>query len=154
MLAEFAQYFENHGIQKIGAILFVLSWVLEVSKIKINPWSWIARHVGTAINKDVMQKVSELEGNVNKLRDEVQNIRNDAGEQNALNARSRILRFGDEIRYHTPHSKEHFDQILRDITKYDSYCDTHKDFKNNAANVTSKIIINAYQEHLEKNDFL
>ena len=106
----------------VAAIAAALSTFLEVSKIEINPWSWLAKKIGRAINGEVIAKVDKLEK-------EVCNIQNGMDERAAKDARVRILRFGDEVLHGAEHSKEHFDQILLDITEYENYCDEHKDFK-------------------------
>ena len=69
-------------------------------------------------------------------------------------SRSHILRFGDELRRGVPHSKEHFDQILLDISKYEHYCETHPNFPNGQAIATIKQIKKTYQICLEENNFL
>ena len=43
------------GLTTIAVV--VLASLLEVSKIKINPWSW----VGSLLNKNVMCKVDKIE---------------------------------------------------------------------------------------------
>ena len=78
----------------------------------------------------------------------------DDDEQWASLSRSHILRFGDELLHNVAHSKEHFDQILLDISKYEHYCETHKDYKNDVANETIKRIKKTYQKCLDNNDFL
>ena len=47
-----------------------------------------------------------------------------------------------------------FDQILRDITTYERYCDNHPNFENNNKVLTSKRIKDIYEDCLEKADFL
>lgn len=42
-------------------VVAVLSTFLEVSKIKINPWSALGRAIGKALNGDVMNKIDDLE---------------------------------------------------------------------------------------------
>ena len=41
-------------------LLAVLSTLVEVSKIKINPWSSLAKAIGRAINADVLQDLSKV----------------------------------------------------------------------------------------------
>ena len=130
-----------------GGLTLILMTLIQITPIKINPWSWIARIIGRAINGEVLEKVNSLSEDVKALKDE------DA-EQWASLSRSHILRFGDELLHGVPHSKEHFDQILIDISKYESYCDEHQDYKNNIANATIKQIKNTYQKCLEDNKFL
>lgn len=130
-----------------GGLMVVLMTLIQVTPIKINPWSWFARVIGRAINGEVLEKVNNLSADVKALKDE------DA-EQWASLSRSHILRFGDELLHGVPHSKEHFDQILLDISKYEDYCDEHPNYKNNIANATIKQIKNTYQKCLEENKFL
>ena len=50
--------------------------------------------------------------------------------------------------------EESFDEILSDITEYESYCATHQDFKNNRTKSTEKIIIEVYEHCLRTDSFL
>lgn len=129
-----------------GAILFIMTFI-EITPIKINPWSWIGKKIGRAINGEVIEKVEALSR-------DVKNNKEDDDEQWASLSRSHILRFGDELLHNVAHSKEHFDQILLDISKYEKYCDEHKDYLNNVAHETIKRIKKTYQESLDKNNFL
>lgn len=130
-----------------GGWLFVAMTLVQITPVKLNPWTWLGRIIGRAINGEVLEKVDTLTNDVNALREE------DA-EQWASLSRSHILRFGDEILHGVQHSKEHFDQILLDITKYEDYCEEHPNYKNNVANATIKQIKNTYQKCLEENRFL
>lgn len=130
-----------------GSVLLILSMILQIAPIKINPWSWIAKKIGKALNGEVVEKVDNLESNVEKLRAECE-------ERAATNCRTRILHFGDEILHNVRHSKEHFDQVLLDITAYEQYCNEHPHFKNNVAMATIKRITEVYEECVENNDFL
>ena len=130
-----------------GGLTLLLMTLVQITPIKLNPWSWVGRMIGRAINGEVLDKVNTLANDVRELKDE------DA-EQWASLSRSHILRFGDELLHGVPHSKEHFDQILLDISKYEEYCDEHPNYKNNIANATIKQIKNTYQKCLEDNNFL
>lgn len=130
-----------------GGILAVVFTVLQIAPIKINPWSWLARAIGRAINGEVIAEVRTL-------REDVKHNKEDDDEQWASLSRSHILRFGDELLHGVAHSKEHFDQILLDISKYEKYCENHPEYLNNIANATIKQIKNTYQRCLEENSFL
>ena len=41
--------------------LVVLLTLIQIAPVKVDPWSWIARKVGHAINGEVLQKVEVLE---------------------------------------------------------------------------------------------
>ena len=91
-----------------GGILLILMTLVQISPIKIDPWSWLGRIIGRAINGEVLEKVETLTKDVAKNKA-------DDDEQWASLSRTHILRFGDEIRHGVIHSKEHFDQVLLDI---------------------------------------
>lgn len=130
-----------------GGVTVLLLTLVQISPIKINPWSWLGRCIGRAINGEVLEKVEALS-------EDVKNNKEDDDEQWASLSRSHILRFGDELLHGVSHSKEHFDQILLDISKYESYCKTHPKYLNNIATATIKQIKKTYQKCLEENKFL
>lgn len=129
-----------------GAVLILLT-LIQIAPIKVNPWSAIAAVIGRAINREVITSVNEL-------RAELQSLRSISDEREAVAARIRILRFGDEIYQGTMHSKEHFDQTLDDITDYEQYCAAHPNFKNDMTAITVQTIKETYQKCLEKHNFL
>ena len=124
-----------------GGIVLVLMTLIQITPIKLNPWSWLGRCIGRAINGEVLEKVEALS-------QDVKHNKADDDEQWASLSRSHILRFGDELLHGVAHSKEHFDQILLDISKYEKYCDSHPEYLNNIANATIKQIKKTYQKCL------
>lgn len=131
----------------IALLLAGLSTIVQISPLKINPWSWLGKQIGRAINGEVLNKVESMES-------ELKDLRNTVDERAAKDARTRILRFGDECLHGEKHSKEHFDQILEDIKEYEDYCHDHHDFKNNKAVLTIGSIESIYQQRLQDHDFL
>lgn len=98
-------------------------------------------------NNQVIAKLTSLD---TKLE---QHIQQDAAAK-ADDSRSRILRFGDEVRREILHTEEHWIDILLDIDRYEDYCDTHPNYENNRATHTIQYLKNVYDGHLKKNDFL
>lgn len=131
----------------VALLLGGLSTLIEITPIKLNPWTWMARKVGRAINGEVIAKVDGLEKDIKQLD-------YDAKEREAKAARARVLRFGDEILHKCRHSKEHFDDILQDITMYEKYCDEHPEFENERMQLTVRHIEEAYGKCLKENDFI
>ena len=137
-----------------SAILVAMSGVIEVSKIKLNPWSWLARHVGRAINGEVLDKMDAMNDRVDKLSVKVDQSEARQTERDAKMARNHILRFGDEVRVGTRHSKESFDEVLADITAYESYCQAHPEFPNHRTRAAEKFISETYHRCLKEDSFL
>lgn len=130
-----------------AAIAVALLSVVEVSKIKVNPWSWIGRKIGKVLNGEVMEKVETVET-------EVKSIRAEFDEDRAVTARVRILRFNDELLQNEKHSKDSFDQCLADIDAYEKYCHCHPKFKNNMTVMATENIKNCYKKCMDQHDFL
>ena len=137
-----------------SAALVALSGVVEFSKIKINPWTWLARHVGRAINGEVLDKMDTMNDRVDKLSVKVDQSEARQDERDAKTARTHILRFGDEVRIGTRHSKESFDEVLADITAYESYCQAHPEFPNHRTRAAEKFITETYDRCLKEDSFL
>ena len=134
----------QHGM--IG-LLVILAGMIKIPKLELNIWNLIGRTIGRSINKEVLEKVSQLSR-------EVDILKKDEELERARQARQRILRFNDEILFEKRHSKEHFDEILDDIDTYEEYCRTHEDYENNKAVLAIATIREVYKDCLKTHDFL
>lgn len=95
----------------------------------------------------ILEKITSLEKKVNDL-----DTKND--EQNAINARIRILRFADDLMDGRERSKESYDQCLEDVDTYEKYCGVHHDFQNGKTVATIAYIRSVYGKRLERHDFI
>lgn len=93
------------------------------------------------------KKLNSLEEAFNKKNAEDQ-------EKEAKSARRRILRTDDEIRIGVKHSKDFFDDVLRDIDYYEEYCDDHPHFKNKCAESAINNVLACYETCKADNSFL
>ena len=159
-LQELISVFKNNG-NFILASLLVISLLVEITPVKINPWSWFAKKIGSAFNGEVMKEIETLKTEmvdvnteVKGIKKDVSDIREEAKEREATNRRARILEFGDEILHEVDYSKEHWDSVLMDISAYEDYCDDHPHYMNNVAKATIKHIKRMYDKHLEEDSFL
>ena len=147
------------NLGNLSILLFLVLSLVEISPIKVNPWSvlikWIAKLLGIVELKteivQVRNRMDELEKKIDQMK-----ISEEEKSQlkEALSARRRILRFNDELLLKIKHSKEMFNDILKDITDYDNYCRTHPDFKNKKAVFVEENVARAYQDCMENNSFL
>ena len=107
-----------------GGMVLVLLSLIEVSPIKINPWSRLAKIIGHALNAEVLEQQKQTQ---KKLEEHIQVD----DERNANLLRTQILRFNDELIDDKHHTREHFIEILAIIDAYEDYCRSHPDYKNN-----------------------
>ena len=127
-----------------GGALLILLTLIQIAPIKINPWTALARAIGRAINKDVLDETR-------KILDE--HIKTDDA-RNADLHRSKILQFNNELLRDIPHTREDFIEILAEIDFYEKYCDTHPEYENNRATHAVANIKRVYDGRLIKHDFL
>lgn len=92
------------------------------------------------------EKMDSIIDRIDKLSEKVD------GNQAVL-ARTHILRFDDELMNGMDHSQEYFRQQLDDIDTYEKYCEGHPDFRNSYAVSAIKHIRDTYQLLLEKHEF-
>ena len=92
---------------------------------------------------DTKAQIVEVKKSINKLGERID-------ENQAILARSHILRFDDELLNDVNHSKEYFSQTLQDIDVYEAFCMNHPNFKNSFATAAINHIRKTYDELLEK----
>lgn len=143
-----------------GAALLLLTLV-ELTPIKINPWSKLAEKIGRAFNKPALDKITAVEQQLRKTNEKLAetnekldgHMANDEL-QKAEDARAAALRFNNELLRDIPHTREEFFEVLQKIDIYEDYCDRHKDYENNRAVHAIANINRVYDERLAKHDFL
>ena len=113
-----------------GGLLLIALTVVQLVPIKINPWSWIAKTIGRAVNAELSR------------------------ERTADGHRAQILHFNNELLRNIDHTKEEFVEVLTEIDAYESYCKEHPEYPNNRAVLAIENIQDNYKERLQKHDFL
>lgn len=137
-----------------GGVLLVLLSLVEISPIKLNPWSRIAKWLGRAINADVIKEIETVKTTQAETRKRLETHIVTSERREADNCRVRILRFNNELIRDIPHTREEFVEILKDIDEYKRYCRDHTDYENERAVHAIANIGRVYDERLEKHDFL
>ena len=88
-----------------------------------------------------------------KILEAIQKINNKLDQRTAIACRIRILKFMDEIIEGWEHSKDSYNQIMRDITDYLQYCDDHPQFLNHQTDATIERLKKDYEQRLAANNF-
>jgi hypothetical protein len=107
------------------------------------------------------QKEDRTTDRLSNLSDQIEDVQNTLdshikadAENDAKQARRRIIVFSDECRRGMLHSSEHFDSVLDDITFYRNYCETHPGFKNEKAAHSIKYVEEVYDKAKRENAFI
>lgn len=140
------------GILSVAAVGLILS-LIEVSKIKINPWSAIRKWIGDFFGAEHAERINKLEAGINQLTDLLKSHIEDSNRRDADKSRRRILSFEREIQWEIKHSEEEFADVLETIQHYETYCAAHPDYKNHIAVESAAHIREVYRERLRKRDF-
>lgn len=135
--------------------------LVQVSPIKINPWSWIWkmlkwiwRSFCRSLNAEVLAQLSEVRKDQQETKAKLENHIKLDDEREADKVRASILQFNNELLRDLPHTKEEFVEILSKIDWYNDFCETHKDYRNSRAVHAIANIERVYDERLQKHDFL
>ena len=83
-------------------------------------------------------RTKDLEDKIDELGEKI-----DANQ--AVLARTHILRFSDELKNGIEHSAEYFRQQLDDCDTYDKYCQSHPEFKNSYTEIANKHIKETFE---------
>ena len=133
---------QNPGFTVIGVVTLI-----QISPIRIDPWTWLAKLAHRLILGGIDDKLATIDKKIDRVESTIE-------EREAVLARTHILRFNDELYNNIKHSKEYFDQQLEDIDRYEQYCDKHPDFKNSRTVMASKNIKDTYNRLLDGHKFL
>lgn len=127
----------------LGIILVALGFFFEVTKIPINPISWI----GKLLNKDINKKIDTLETKVDNIECKHDTTR-------CATLRKNILQFAENCSMDgcDKHTKEHYDNIFNEITEYDEIIERRK-LKNGAFTESAKYIKECYHYHMAHSSF-
>ena len=137
-----------------GSGLLVLLTLIQITPIKINPWSAIARWLGRAINAEVLKELDEVRKSQKDTQKKLERHVQADDARNADMHRLRILQFNNELLRGIPHTREDFIEVLAEIDFYERYCEAHPEYQNNRCVHAIANIGRVYDERLQKRDFL
>lgn len=135
------------GARAVLIIIISIMSLIQVAPVKLNPWSWLAKQVGEAVNGKVFRRLDVLENDLRALSAKTE-------ERTVVEARSRITLFADELLQGQRHSKDAFDHILTDIDYYADYCERHPAFRNEITMASVAEIKRVYTKCRQDRDFL
>ena len=143
------------GITWLAGVATVIDTTLVQNfSDKYKPWTWLAEQFGKAANKEIIDRLDNVEKKIINIEERDSEQDKKVEEERAKAARRRILRFADEIRSKVRHSKEFFDDVLADISFYKNYCKENPKFENEKAVMAIELIEETYKKCLRENDFL
>lgn len=135
-------------------VLVALLSLVEVSPIKINPWSGLAKWLGRAFNAEVLADLKAVQQAQKDTRSALDKHQASDDEYKAECHRAALLAFNTSLLRGELHTQEDFFDTFRHIDQYEDYCRSHPGYKNNRASHAIANIGRVYDERLKARDFL
>lgn len=143
-----------------GGVLLFLMTVVQVTPIKVNPWSWLGKllqkgmkAMGMAFNAELLREVGEIKGSQEVIREKLENHIKTDDDRHADGLRAAILCFNMELIRGIKHTHEDFSEVLSKIDEYEQYCESHERYQNSKAVYAIANIKDVYRTRLKKRDF-
>ena len=132
--------------QHLWTFVIIVSIFIQITPIKLNPWSALFKWIGKTITGDACNKIDGLISKVDQIEKDVM-----VNEKDRI--RWEILDFANSCHHGRRHSRDEFRHIVELNDKYKNLLEKTKD-KNGVFEVEYNYIQDLYAERLEKNDFL
>jgi len=130
----------------LSIILISSITVIQISPIKIDPWTLVFKKLGDWINGDIKQELIELKKNSDELK-------RDFEETKAQDKRWHILSFANSCRNGKRHSKDEWEHLITELREYEEYT-KRKNIPNGVFEEDAKYLRSLYQKISMENDFL
>lgn len=140
-------------IHHIVQIILGLSVFIQITPIKLNPWSALFNWIGKKINMESDKKIDELIKSTNELEKKIQNIDTKVDQNEKDRIRWEILDFSNSCRNGRKHAKDEYQHIIALGDKYETLLVKTHD-KNGVFTTEYEYIKEQYRLHSEQNDFL
>lgn len=119
----------SQNIPWLAAGCLFLSCFIEVSKIPVNPWGWLFRHISKFITKDIDEKLEKNEQDrinqdkaimeaIEALHKRLDENQRKEDERYVKQLRMKIIDFAGSIRNGKVNSREAFEEIMRTYNDY------------------------------------
>lgn len=137
----------------IIAVLVGLSALIQITPIKINPWTALFKWIGNKVNEDLRNQVGGLNEKINNLSKDIDTLGKQRKEDEKDRIRWEMLEFANSCRNGRRHTKDEYLHIIELNDKYKKLLKETND-KNGVFEVEYEYIKELYKERQEKNDFL
>lgn len=127
-------------------VVMLMMTFVEITPIKLSPWTAIFNWFGKRLNKDVTDKID-------KIGEKLEHHIKESEEIELKTRRMSILDFSSSIIRGVNYHKEKFDFMINECDQYEKYCKDN-DIKNGVAEASIAEIRRIYGEHLRNNNFL
>lgn len=126
-------------------IIVLLTTLIQISPLKLNPWDFCLGWVGDRLNSHIIKKVDALD---TKLTEHIAESRDSSVKQK----RERILKFVEDGMGGKTYTKETFEFMIKECDDYETYIKKN-DIKNGVIEASITEIRRRYLDHVHNADF-
>ena len=151
-VAESKPFFEwlwNHLIY----IIFGLSVIIQITPIKLNPWSRIFKWFGNAINGEVKESINNVNQSINTINTKMTNMEGEMRTNEKDRIRWEVLDFANSCHNGVNHSKDEFLHIITLNDKYKELLKLTKD-NNGVFEAEYQYVYDLFQKKQQDSSFL
>lgn len=130
-----------------------LGTFVEVSKIKINPWSSLFKWIGKKMNEEVMEEIKDLKKSDEEICKKQAEIERQQAIDTADTIKAEVFSFYNECKRGLKHSEAEFNHIAQQNKKYLAIIEVTKE-PNGVYEAEYEYIMEIFKEAMAKNDFL
>lgn len=130
-----------------------LSTFIEVSKIKINPWSSLFKWIGSKMMEDMKAEIKEIKDDQKELAKKQEELKRQRAIDAADAIKVEIFKFYNECQKGQRHSEAEFNHIIQQNKKYEDLIEETGE-ENGVYTAEYKYILTIYQKCQLEKDFL
>lgn len=144
---------KEHGTIVTAAAALIMT-IIQITPIKVNPWSKLARGIAKLFTGDVTKKLDALGKKLDTVEQRLNAHIEESDARDLRKRRESILDFASAIAEgKRSYTKEQYEQMLSECDSYYTYCE-EKHFKNAVAEESIALIRRSYAKRLVENNFL
>lgn len=144
---------KEHGTIFLAFVVVLMS-IVQVTPIKLNPWSALFKWLSKAINGDLIKAVDSINTKVDGLSTKLNQHIEESDRKDLREQRESILDFASAVAEgKRSYTKEQYEQMLHECDAYATYC-INKNFRNSVAEESIELIRQSYRSKIKHNSFL
>ena len=140
-------------IAAAGGAIALVSTFVEVSKIKINPWSSLFKWIGSKMMEDVKTEIKEIKDEQKELAKKQEELKRQRAIDAADAIKAEIFKFYNECQKGQRHSEAEFNHIIQQNKKYEDLIEETGE-ENGVYTAEYKYILAIYEKCQREKDFL
>lgn len=141
-MAEIISWAQNN----LGWLIVILTSIIQISPIKLNPWTSIFKWIGQAINGDVVKRLDKIDARIDEQEKNMNNNEKDR-------IRWEVLEFANSCKNGRKHTQDEYRHIFKISDKYHKIIEENNE-TNGYFTVEYDYIKKDYQTKCTNGDFL